>query len=448
MYSNKLWWAMFIDNSESAQQKMFTLESEMDERLKKKLTTHWSGIFYQKVFLGIDEVIFAPLYCPDNGRPNFPVNILVGMEILKETHRLTDEQLFDRYYFDFSFRKALGLTDFNTHIIAEKTLYNFRAAVAEYDREHNTSLMEPIFQMLRDDIIRELEIKTGIQRTDSTLIAANIKKMSRLMLFHKVLLNLVRDMKAFGMDVSKEIEDMLGDDEDRFTYRLKREDYDEATRKIGGYIYRIVAGHVDDWRISGQQSYLNAKRLLDEQCRIGKRRKVMLKPPEEISSSSMQNPADPDATYRKKNDEAHRGYAAHGVETCDIENKIQVIMDTEVVKNNVDDAKVLADNIGEYKEESGLETMIADGGFVSEDVRDACRDNTVELVTSAIRGKAPDPTMNKFTSIDFVCDDESGEILSCPAGVKPRSASVDENVSVANFDPKKCAACKKSLGAP
>jgi hypothetical protein len=134
-------------------------------------------------------MLFAPLYCRNNGRPNFPVNILAGMEILKEMWNLTDEQLFERYYFDFVFRRALGLSDFNEHIIAEKTLYNFRASVAQHDREHGVTLMEPVFQMLRDDIIRELGIKTGSQRTDSTLIGANIKKMSRLMLFHNTLSN-------------------------------------------------------------------------------------------------------------------------------------------------------------------------------------------------------------------------------------------------------------------
>ncbi len=439
---------MFTENNEAAQQKMFTLENELDDRLKKKLSKHWSRLFYQEIFLGIDEEIFAPLYCPDNGRPNFPVNILVGMEILKEMHNLTDEQLFERYYFDISFRRALGLVDFNEYIIAEKTMYNFRAAVAEYDRANTTSLMEPVFQMLRDTIIDELGIKTGTQRTDSALIGANIKKMSRLMLFHKVLSNLARDMRALEISVPDDIEAVLKEDEDRYTYRLKRVEYEDATRKIGGFIYRLVTIHADDWRINSQQSFLNARRLLDEQCRISKKKKVLLKPSKEISSSSMQNPADPDATYRKKNNEAHRGYAVHGTETCDTDNKMQVVMDVDVVKNNVDDAKVLAENIKEYSEGNGLETMIADGGFVSDDVRTACLENDVAIITSAIKGKAPKTTEGKLTSKDFACDEQSGEIVSCPIGVRPRSASVKGSASFANFDPQKCSLCEKRYICP
>jgi len=58
---------MFVDNSIAAQRKMFTLESDLDDRLKKKLARHWSAVFFEKVFLGIDEKCFAPLYCGNNG---------------------------------------------------------------------------------------------------------------------------------------------------------------------------------------------------------------------------------------------------------------------------------------------------------------------------------------------------------------------------------------------
>jgi hypothetical protein len=39
-----------------------------------------------------------------------------------------------------------------------------------------------------------------------------------------------------------------------------------------------------------------------------------------VCSGSIQNPADTDATYRFKNEEAHRGYSTHATETCNKEN--------------------------------------------------------------------------------------------------------------------------------
>jgi len=440
---------MFIDNSNASQKKMFTLEDELDERLKKKLKKHWSELFFAKIFIRIDESVFSPLYCLNNGRPNFPVNILVGLEILKEMYNLTDEQLFERYHFDFAFRRALGLTDFNEHILGEKTLYNFRGAVAEYNKDNQCDLMEPVFQILRDDLIAELGTKTGTQRIDSTLIGANIKKMSRLMLFHKVLSNLARDIKVCNKFIPDEIEDVLGEDEDRFTYRLQRDKYEEATVRLGGYIHNLVCMYEDDAMINVQTSYQDAVRLLEEQCRVDRdKHRVDLKNPKEISSSSMQNPADGDAAYRRKNNKECRGYSVHAAETCDKDNAVQLVLDVDVVKSNVDDAAVLAGTVEEYKQETGLETMVADGGYVSDDVREACVKNNVEIITTAIRGKQPEANSEKLSSKDFTCDKESGEIIACPVGIKPRSVSVNEIASIANFDPGICVLCEKRSLCP
>jgi len=42
-----------------------------------------------------------------------------------------------------------------------------------------------------------------------------------------------------------------------------------------------------------------------------KKKKVVVKDLSKICAASMQNPADPDASYRKKNNTPHVGYAAH-----------------------------------------------------------------------------------------------------------------------------------------
>jgi IS5 family transposase len=39
---------------------------------------------------------FASLFCPDNGDPALPVRLMVGLEILKYTYDLSDEELVAR----------------------------------------------------------------------------------------------------------------------------------------------------------------------------------------------------------------------------------------------------------------------------------------------------------------------------------------------------------------
>ena len=75
---------MFKTNESQKQGQMFTPEEQMSPRLKKKLKGNWSDLFYKEVFCEIDELIFKLLYCEYFGRGNFPVNIMVGREIIKE----------------------------------------------------------------------------------------------------------------------------------------------------------------------------------------------------------------------------------------------------------------------------------------------------------------------------------------------------------------------------
>ena len=408
------------------------------------LEKNWSDIFYEKIFENINEDIFKTLYSDKFGRGNFPVNILVGLEIVKELFSLSDEQLFDRYHFDLLVRRAFGLKDFNKHILAPRTLYYFRSSLAEHELLTGEDLMMQVFTDDRDKTIQELGLKTGLQRTDSTMIGANIKKMSRLMLFHKVLSNFVIDLIKMDILISEEIQELLKDDEDGFAYRLKKEDVLSKTKEIGEYIYFLTIEYKLNTDVKELKSYKDAERLLKEQCNIIKS-KLELKNPKDIDSSSMQNPADGDATYRKKNNKEYRGYAAHATETCDKENPIQVITDIDLVKNNEDDAKILSGKIKDLEEKTGLETIIGDGAFVSDDVRNECKENNVNLVTSAIRGRpaVDNESENILTSRDFNIDEDTGEMKCCPDGVEPRSQKATEKSLIANFNPKVCMECNK-----
>lgn len=113
----------------------------------------------------------------------------MGLEILKETFTLTDEQLYENYHFNYLYQKALGVEDINEYSFSIRTLYNFRYSFGHYENKTGMDLFSKIFKDGRDKIISELELKTGLQRTDTVMIGANIKRMSRFTLFHKVLSN-------------------------------------------------------------------------------------------------------------------------------------------------------------------------------------------------------------------------------------------------------------------
>lgn len=55
----------------------------------------------------IDEKIFAPLYSEEASRPNTPVNVLMGLEILKNGFGWSDEELHEQVCFNLQVRHAL-----------------------------------------------------------------------------------------------------------------------------------------------------------------------------------------------------------------------------------------------------------------------------------------------------------------------------------------------------
>jgi len=92
---------MFRENNEHLQDNLFNSLYSMDQWLAHKLQNSWAALFYEHVFCKIDENLFVPLYSSDNGRPNFPVNILMGLYLIKEIREYTDEVLLDEYAFNY-----------------------------------------------------------------------------------------------------------------------------------------------------------------------------------------------------------------------------------------------------------------------------------------------------------------------------------------------------------
>ena len=98
----------------------------------KRLQASWAEGFRAHALPLIDEEVFAPLYCADNGRPNRPVQTVFGVLLLKEMQGLTDAEALEQLEFNLQWHHALGLTPDEAHL-PQKTLHNFRARVMAHD---------------------------------------------------------------------------------------------------------------------------------------------------------------------------------------------------------------------------------------------------------------------------------------------------------------------------
>ena len=123
---------MYRKNPRSAQPLLLTDVSSLPSKLLKRLHSSWAATFREEVFRRIDEDAFAVLYSEKGSRPNTPVNVLVGLEILKEGRHWSDEELYDRFCFDLQVRYALGCEVFGEDDFCLRTLYNFRRRVVDH----------------------------------------------------------------------------------------------------------------------------------------------------------------------------------------------------------------------------------------------------------------------------------------------------------------------------
>lgn len=99
---------MFRANDGHLQMPLLSSLSALPKKVLQRLKDSWAGTFYREIFVRIPEVIFAVLYSDEPSRPNVPVNVLFGLEMLKAGHGWSDMELYDHYCFDAQVRYAVG----------------------------------------------------------------------------------------------------------------------------------------------------------------------------------------------------------------------------------------------------------------------------------------------------------------------------------------------------
>jgi len=121
--------------------------------------------FYQTIFSQINEDIFAPLYCDNNGRPNAPVNSMVSSLILKEKHNWIYKGLFKEMKYNLLARASLGCFSLSGMPFNQVTLFNFQNRLKDYEEKTDENLFEHVFEVLTAKQLKKLKLKTDIART-------------------------------------------------------------------------------------------------------------------------------------------------------------------------------------------------------------------------------------------------------------------------------------------
>ena len=409
-----------------------------------QLARGWAHVFRTEVMPIIPESAFAPLYCPDNGRPNFPVAVLVGLFLIKEIRNLTDSELLHAFHYDLEVLYALGLAP-GEHTLAPRTLYYFRGRIAK------TSLAMQTFETLTGEMIRRLGVETGRQRLDSTQVCSNIANLSRLGLFVRTIETFVGALAKHGPEEAASLPRAM---RTRYlersgyfadtTGRKSRARLEAAARDVGWLVGRFR----DDPAVAALPSFSLLARLFAEQCEVvhapGSDPVAVPLPADEVASTSLQSPSDPDATYS-----AHKGkgYQVQIGETCAPENPVQMITHLAVEGAHESDHGALEPFLDATEARGiGPDEVLADTAYASGENLARCLDRGVDLV-------APMPGAKDADDVglaDFTIDFDSGQVRACPEGHAPDRQRPMRNGTGMNarFDPAVCARCELGPDCP
>lgn len=152
-------------------------------------------------------------------------------------------------------------------------------------------------------------------------------------------------------------------------------------------------------------------RVLNEQTITNENGERIARDKSEISSDSLQNPSDPDATYRSKAGKGHKGYVANVTET--VGESGSLITGVQVEKNSYSDSQFFKD-YADGKEDDQQETMIADGAYGGAANQELAQSKNINLVTTGLTGRETDLHYAGFTF-----NEEGTMVISCPAGHAP-----------------------------
>ena len=428
------------------------LISTLDQMPKWKrelLENNWAKDFHDLIFPYINERNFAVLYSKNASRPNSPVNVLVGLLIIKEVMRLNDEELIGSLIFDARFQYALHTMERATQPISINTLTNFRNRLTDYLETSGIDLIKIEVEAMAERITQYLDIDPKLMRMDSLMISSSCKKLSRIELVYNVNHCIVKALAKLAPEAIPE--NCRGYLEKKHKseviYRTRNEEADskldtllKQTEEL--YLAASSAGE----KVTDSKAFLLLSRFIKEQTNPAEDGRLVPKPGKEIAPESLQNPTDPDATYRQKHGD-NIGYVSNVLNVYNDQN--QVVTHYDLEQNIYSDQKFSADTI-DFLTSKALPDDAAstekkiintDGAYYTEELSQKAAIHNIDLVPGQLTGAKPDP--EKLGYDQFNIDEETHQVQECPGKQAPDIAYFDfkGKCYTVKMSKEKCAVC-------
>ena len=426
-----------FNHADEHQLSLFDSYNSLTEREKKFLNKSWAKYFAEHIFPKIDERPYAVLYSDKDSRPNTPVNIQLGALIIKEITGLSDEEILTSLMFDIRFQYALHTTSYIEQPLSDRTLGRFRARCNSYEEETGVDLLHDTVTSLSKEMARLMEIDTSLKRMDSMMVASNIKKMGRLELLYTCVANLAKEVAGTEGKLPEQMHHYTeADDRNRVIYHNHSDETSDkiaAILKDASELKELCAGEYDE-----SSNYRLLLRVLKEQAVQNDDGSYRLRTKEDggMNASILQNPADPDATYREKAGKQNRGYAANVTEASG--KKGSIVTDYQYEQNIYSDSQFLKDTLVGMEKQEECVTVVTDGAYAGQENEQLAAEKNVRLVTTNLTGRETEDIL-----ADFEFSEDGRKVVKCPGGYEPKSCSYNQATGqcTVSFHKEQCTGC-------
>ena len=447
---------MFVPNAHQ-QLSLYDSFRDLPKYLQEYLLNSWAHTFQEVIFPAIDEERFAVLYSDKGSRPNTPVNIIISCLVIKELFDLTDERLVANVHLSMEYQYALRLTSDKRPPVSKNTFSNFRERVTDYYKETGIDLIQQEVESLAELIRDNLEIEGDRARIDSFMVSSSARELSRIELVYTVNANFIKMLSKSSKElIPEDLEVYLKESHrNEVIYRTKNDECKSKLKKLLEDAKTLYDTAVTaDNEVTETEEFMLLKRMLGEQTDYDDDDfndldpdNIEAKDGKELKSDILQNPSDPDATFRQKY-EANIGYTANVLEVFDDNNS--VISAYDLKPNIYSDQKFSADTLEKLSNADNLKIGIEnplkifmDGAYYSYKLAKKALNLGVQFMPGELMGKKP--AADKMTYYqNFNLDSDYENILSCASDKKPdyQEKNHDKNSFYAVFAKEKCAGCK------
>ena len=242
--------------------------------------------------------------------------------------------------------------------------------------------------------------------------------MSRLELLYTCVSNLVKAASKQKIEIPEELSHYLYEnDRNEVIYHNRSEETILRTDKVlseAQSIKSLCEGNFDETSEYQLLIWVLKEQTIQEEdgtCHLKE------KDDKSLNASILQNPADPEATYREKAGKQNRGYVANITEESGENGSI--ITDYQYEQNIHSDSKFLQEKLENMEKQEIPVTIVTDGAYSGETTEKTAAEKNISMITTNLTGRET-PDIHAY----FEFSEDGCRVIKCASGNVPKKTHI------------------------